>query len=311
VTHDATTRPRITAGHRRLLLAAAALTWLLITLGGTVCVTESAQGCPDWPGCYGRLLPPPRIDAVIEYTHRLVAMLTGPVIVAAALVGWRRARALPWVSGPPVVAIAFLLAVVVFGAFAVLRGLPPWIAALDLGSALVVLALVLTAAVVAYVYRARPDLPAWPALRTPFARLALWTAVAVFLVLVSGVLVAEPGSLVRCLGWPLYTGPWQPAGARGAWALGRRLLALLTTGLLVAVVVQAWRTQRRHPALVRVATVLGALFLAETLVGALLAPTGDPAALLVLYVALAAALWALSVVLAVAAGLLSGTLTVP
>ena len=79
----------ITRQHRYLLLTAAVMTYLLITTGGIVCVTESGLGCPDWPGCYGRILPPKRMDAIIEYTHRLVAALTSPVIIAAAIVGWR------------------------------------------------------------------------------------------------------------------------------------------------------------------------------------------------------------------------------
>ena len=74
-------------GYRHLLLAATAMTFLLVTLGGIVCVTESSKGCPDWPGCYGRVLPPPRTDAILEVGHRLVAALTAPLILAAAIVG--------------------------------------------------------------------------------------------------------------------------------------------------------------------------------------------------------------------------------
>src|SRR5690606_28398633 len=101
------------------------MTSLLVTLGGTVCATESGTGCPDWPGCYGRILPPPQINAVIEYTHRLVAALTSPLIIAAAVVRWRRTRAVRWVSRPLAFSLVFLVAVIIFGAFAVLTGLPP------------------------------------------------------------------------------------------------------------------------------------------------------------------------------------------
>ena len=121
-------------------------------MGGIVCVTESGRACPDWPRCYGQMVPPIRTDAIIEYTHRLFAALTSPFIIAAALVGWRKARSIRWVSRPPVLAVGRLLAFVAFGAIAVLRGLPPWAAALDLGLALIVLALMLTSPIVAAVY---------------------------------------------------------------------------------------------------------------------------------------------------------------
>ncbi len=295
----------ITRRHRYLLLTATVMTYLLITMGGIVCVTESGQGCPDWPWCYGQIIPPMRMDAIIEYIHRLLAALTSPFIIAAAIVGWWNSRSIRWVSRPPAIAVAFLFAVIVFGAFAVLRGLSPGIAAVDLGLALLVLALMLTASVVAFSRHDNPALPDRLSFRSSFARLTLWTLVAVFIVLVSGVLVADSGSIVRCLGWPLYSGRLVPVDLHGWLQMGRHLIAGVASVLVVAVVVQAWRTQRRQAAILRAATVVGVLFLTETIVGALMLTGGFTVFLLVIYVATAAALWALLVVLVVLAGLAS------
>jgi cytochrome c oxidase assembly protein subunit 15 len=114
-------RVRITRWHFALLVTATVLTYLLITLGGIVCITGSARGCPDWPGCYGRIVPPPQVGAIIEFLHRFVAALTTPFILAVAIVGWWKARRVRWVSWPPVIAIPFVLAVIVFGALAARR----------------------------------------------------------------------------------------------------------------------------------------------------------------------------------------------
>ncbi|MCP4539140.1 MAG: heme A synthase [Chloroflexi bacterium] len=308
-TDSITNNTPVTKQHRDLLLAAAIMTYLLIMMGGIVCVTNSGQGCPDWPGCYGKIVPPMRTDSIIEYTHRITTVLAGPLIIAAAIMSWRKTRSIRWVSWPLVVAVVFLFVVIVFGAVAVLRGLSPGGAAIDLSLALMVLALVLTATVLAFSRYTNPTLPDQLLLRSPFARLSLWTLIAVFVVLMSGVLVAESGSMVRCLGWPMYSGWVIPTDPRGWLQMVRRVVAGVASVLIIAVVVQAWRTQRNQAAILRAATVVGVLFLVETIVGAFMRMVGFAVPLLVMYVATATALWALLVVLVVLAGLTSFTPT--
>jgi heme A synthase len=204
-----------------------------------------------------------------------------------------------------VIAIAFLLAVIVFGAMVVLRGLEPGLAALDLGSALTVLALMLLATVVAFARYGNPGLPDRLSFQSSFVKLALWTLVTVFIVLVSGVLVAASGSVVRCLGWPLYSGQLALSDLRGWLQLARRLLAGLASILVIAVVVQAWRRQPGGGAIRRTATMMGVLFVTEIAVGAFLLVQEPPIVLQVVYSAIAAAFWTLLVVLVVLAGLVS------
>ena len=238
---------RITRGHRNLVVVAAAVTTLLIALGGIVCATESGAGCPDWPGCYGRIVPPPQVNAVIEYTHRFVAGITTPLILAAAWFSWRRTRTIRWLVRPLLVAIPFLFAVIVFGAFAVLTGLYRPVAALDLGSALITLTLVLTAAVVAFTRHADPALPDRFSAKSGLARLSLVTLGATFLLYVSGILVAGRGSLTRCVGWPF----WRliPDDTAGWPQVVRLALAAVTVLLIVWLVVRtlARRGRRIRP----------------------------------------------------------------
>ena len=239
--------------------------------------------------------------------HRLVAGLAFALIIGAAIVSWRKSGALRWVSWPAMLAVVLILVVSAFGAAAVLSGLPRGLAAIDLGLALIVLVLVLTATVVASAHRANPSLAGGLSYRHAFSRLTFWTLGAIYFVLVSGVLVAGKGSLTRCLGWPI----WRELAMDlpGGPQVVRRLLAIMASLLISAVVVQAWRTQRRHRGILVVATLVGLLFLVEMTLGALMLVVNVTIFMLVSYVAAAAALWAMMAVLTVMAGLAAGLLT--
>ena len=67
---------RPSPGFRRLAVATAVATYLLIVWGGIVRVTGSGNGCgtqDQWPLCHGSLLPAWQINTLIEFTHRWIA----------------------------------------------------------------------------------------------------------------------------------------------------------------------------------------------------------------------------------------------
>ena len=298
--------PPITAWHRNLLAAAAVVIILLIAMGGVLCATHSIRTCPDWPGCFGKIIPPLETSPILEYTHRLLAALGGLLILSSAIAGLARTPRLRWISWPPLAAIPLLVVVSTFGALVVLRGISPGWAAVDLGTALLVGALLVTSAVAAHARGARPDLPDRLAFHSPFARLALATFGLVYLVFVSGVLVAGPDSITACLGWPIYSPSLFRLDGHPAGDALRMAVSLVGLGSLLALLAQAWRGQESHPAAFRAARRAEAVFLLEIIIQALLLVCGLNVFLRVAYTVTAAAFWGLLVALVVTAGLDDG-----
>jgi cytochrome c oxidase assembly protein subunit 15 len=111
-----------------------ALVFLVILAGGVVRMTQSGMGCPDWPKCFGRWIPPTRADQLppdfekylskqdidhtfnvyhtwIEYINRLLGALLGLFIFIHTIWSFIRFRrinpAVAWLSFFMLLAVAF------------------------------------------------------------------------------------------------------------------------------------------------------------------------------------------------------------
>ena len=214
-------------GTRTAFTVAAVLTVASVVMGTVVCATESGAACPNWPGCYpDQFAPEVALNPMIEFIHRVVAALTGPAVLVAALLGRRLAdpapRRLAWV------ALAGTVSAGVFGMLIVKVGIPWWLGVLDLAGALAACTSMLVARVL---LDGTPE----PG-RT--ARTA-WGGLGVLALLhLSALAVAGPNSFTRCISWPLGV---LDADRWPVLQAGRIGLAGLAAALVVVAVARAAR----------------------------------------------------------------------
>ena len=230
---------------RSIALAAAIMVYLLIVAGGIVRVTGSTGACLDWPTCFGSWTPPAGENAIVDYTHRLATLLTTPLILAGAYLAWRRFRRQPNLSVPVFIAAGILAAQVALGAW-IAQGASetsPWLSALHLGLSLSMQASLLISVMAAF-YRSTSPTPRHFNYRSSFSRLSLVALFALFILLVSGAIVARGGAQGACATWPLCEGSLINADLSTWIHSTHRLIVAITGILMAALLVGAWRTQR-------------------------------------------------------------------
>ena len=207
--------------------AATILALCVVILGAYVRLSDAGLGCPDWPGCYGKLVVPSAeraIDVAAQYerpfdspkawkemAHRYLAGALGLLILALAVVAWRR-------RGDPnqsVLAPTALLLLVIAQA-----ALGMWTVTLLLQPAIVLAHLIggfATVCLCAWIaLRSGPLNQAAPATHGPVGAVRPW------LVLGIGVLIGQillggwtstNYAALACPDFPTCHGSWWPAGA--------------------------------------------------------------------------------------------------
>jgi len=238
---------------RRLIWKIAGATFILMAIGSATRVMDAGLACPDWPLCYGQVVPSQQMNlqVFLEWFHRLDAALIG--LTTMGLVGlsiWFRRelpRWLPWAS-----LFAFVLVVIqgLLGGLTVTELLRFDIVTAHLGTALLFFCLLIGMGTALLPYQG-----------TTTARKLPWfggvAAGLVYLQSLLGGLIASRWAVHQC-----YTG-FELCSVMNTHLVGVLPASLAT----LAVVVFSWRTPALHPMLRQLANLSGVFLLLQILVG--------------------------------------------
>ena len=273
-----------------LALAALGTLYLVITTGAVVRLTASGLGCENWPRCGDTPFPEKSGHAVIEFSNRVVALVTMACTLAAWLAA-RRVRALPrrlvWLT---LAGFLGTFAQIPLGGLTVILELHPLLVMAHFLLALLVLAAAVVAVIEGWGFvRGRAAPLASPALR----RGSLVVAAACFALVVSGTFATAAGPHpggddIRRLG-SLPDAVELHVGVAAAFGLA----FLVLFAYLAA-------HRARSPLLFRSALAVLALVVAQAVVGEIQWRTQLPWWLVLVHVSLAAAIWAGTVALVAA-----------
>lgn len=216
------------------------LTYGLIVLGALVRAHGAGLACPDWPLCFGELVPRFDVKVAFEWGHRVAAGSIALLFSGASWAALRDPEIAPAVRSRIAVAAGILAVQILLGALTVWHLLASWTVTAHLltGNAF---GLALAFTTRALYQRASPQQPQQPQPAVgPGLRAALAVTAGLLLVqMILGGLVASTYAGLACTQWPACNdGVFFPSfeGALGAHLLHR----LVAYALVLAVVACAW-----------------------------------------------------------------------
>jgi len=297
----------------RLALATTLATYLLILVGALVRASGAGLGCPDWPMCYGRWIPPTSVsqlpagydpasfNAILtwtEYTNRLLGVSIGLLITATLVAALRWHRSRPAILWPSVGAFLLVGFEGWLGGQVVRSGLQAWMISAHLLLALIIVTLLLYATFVAY----RLQRGATTAPDAAHQRLTWMAGGTIALLLVQVWL----GTLVR--GGIEETVSLSPELARAQWLASvstldqvHRASAAIVALAVVSLMLQVRTRFTEEVRLIRWSTTAALLVAAQVIVGMVLGRMALPPGAQVLHLSLASLLLGALVVVALLA----------
>ncbi|MGK7883128.1 MAG: heme A synthase [Crocosphaera sp.] len=246
-------RPKVQKWMRFLVWKIAIATLLLMAVGSATRVMNAGLACPDWPLCYGQLVPTQQMNlqVFLEWFHRLDASLIGLSTLALVGLSWWFRKELPkWLPWACLGALGLIVFQGILGGLTVTQMLRFDIVTAHLGTALLFFASLVIIALCLTPYQGT----------TTAGKLRWASLIAAILVYVQcllGALVGSRWALHQCFG-----------GSQLCAVMNSHIIGVVPATLAtLTVVFMAWRTPALHPTLRKLAWVAGGIVVLQVLLG--------------------------------------------
>lgn len=247
---------------RAFSLAAAIAAFALAVLGSWIRINGAGMTCPDWPLCHGAIVPILDGGVVLEWSHRMVALLEGVLVLGAIVTGWRARHAIAGVT-PLLLALGGIFVLqVALGAGTVAVANSPWSVVAHWGVAMLFLGVLTALAIVAALAPRPGEAPAHHELFP-----LLWiTAAGAFVAMCAGAFVSSSGAGLACSSLPgCESGSWNGTTAAEGAQMAHRVLAGLFFAL--ATIVAYWAALSTRPRVRNAALCAYALLVLQVMFG--------------------------------------------
>lgn len=280
--------------YRSLILFSIAATFVLVTMGGIVRVTDSGLGCPDWPFCYGKIIPEFEYHIIIEYTHRMIASVVGMLVFSTTILTWWKLR----YNRPLLLLLTTALVLVILAAWlgrkTVLSELEPNTVTFHLATAQGIFALLILAWVQTKTLVSN-QIEKVSQKNKPFERFffigVVTVSIATFLVLLSGSYVVGKGAGSICPSWPLCDNNFFPVLSMGWIHMAHRFLAGVVGIITIWIAYLGWSKFKETPYVKTVSLTVISLVIIQFFIGAANPWSGFQSIFRALHLSLATALW--------------------
>ena len=244
---------------RRLVWKIAVATLLLMAVGSATRVMNAGLACPDWPLCYGQLIPTQQMNlqVFLEWFHRLDASLIGLSTLFLAVLSWWKRQLLPtWLPWAATLALSLILVQGGLGALTVTELLRFDLVTAHLGTALLFFSTLLvigtcllpSAKSVKSVATTRSHTPAW---------ISLAATTFVYIQSIIGGLVGSRWALHQCFG-----------NSELCLVMNIHILGVVPATLSsIAVIITVWRNPTLPKYYRQLTSIAGGLLISQVLLG--------------------------------------------